>query len=212
MESIKNVLATLPPTTNTKHPRNTTPPIEDKKVENNYGVINLRHTFGAFRPEPGTEAALAAMKNHATGKSDHPLVLIYGGVGNGKTHLLEATVLTLNLNHVYTNYYTFAQVIRNLKACMRDGSPITVDEMLNRLSTCRSLIIDDIGSGTHDTAWQNAMLEDIVDRRYHAELLTAMTTNKKLEDLPPRVVSRFGDKAVSVRVLNAGKDYRKGRE
>jgi hypothetical protein len=54
-------------------------------------------------------------------------------------------------------------------------------------------------------------LQDVIDERWTAKLITVLTTNKdltELQQISPRIYSRMCDQDLSVVVENQGKDYR----
>jgi DNA replication protein DnaC len=174
-------------------------------------LSSINHTFATFKRIPGTEKALKAFQDLALGKTEKPLLLCYGGVGNGKTHLCEALVIELNRRGIFTRYYTFGEIIRTLRRTMRDDSRISPSDLLERYCQARTLVVDDVGMGGSGSEWEFGQLEEIVSERYRFHLLTVMTTNRDIKELPERVVSRFSDPAVATLVLNSGKDFRKNR-
>ena len=186
---------------------------EDKREElrRSLGVSSLGHTFEAFEVLPGTREAYASFMSLAEGKTGRPLLLCYGGVGNGKTHLCEATVIALYQRGLFCRYVTMARLMRVLKAAMRPDAMASPDVLLDRFSQARWLVLDDAGMGGSGSEWEYGQLEEIVNERYRERLYTVMTTNRDLEELPERIVSRFSDPAVGTIVLNSGADYRRRR-
>jgi len=82
------------------------------------------------------------------------------------------------------------------------------DDIFERFRRARRLIIDDVGSGSTGSNWEWGELEDIVNYRCREGLLTVVTTNLDLKELPDRIVSRFDD-AVNGRIaLISAPDYR----
>ena len=172
-------------------------------------VSSLENTFDNFKPVPGTEKALAAFKTLAYSKTDKPMLLCYGGVGNGKTHLCEATAITLYKRGIFCRVMTMARTMRALKQCMGSEPLAPYDELLDRYCHCGHLIVDDVGMGGSGSDWEYGQLEEIVVARYRERLFTIMTTNRDLTELPKRIVSRFRDPDVGMVVLNEGADYRR---
>jgi len=173
-------------------------------------VSSLEHTFDKFRVLPGTEDAFRAFRALARGETDKPFVVCYGGVGNGKTHLCEATVIELNNRGVLCRYYTVPEVMDLLKkAINRERDGVDPVELLQRFCRAPALILDDLEIGTD---WERQQLEKLIDSRYRDRRLTAIVSNRDLDELErwsERIVSRFCDPDVSVLVLNRGEDYRR---
>ncbi len=168
------------------------------------GVASLDNTFENFKTVPGTQKSLAAFKALA-GITDKPLLLCYGGVGNGKTHLCEATAIALYKRGLFCRVLTMDRMMSALKQCMNPEPRISYEELLSNYSYAERLIIDDV----EGTDWAFGELEKIVRVRYRERLLTLLTTNRDLKELPERIVSRFQDPDVGTVVLNEGADYRR---
>lgn len=182
---------------------------EREELRKSLGVTSLENTFGNFKPVPGTEKALASFEALASGKTEWKMLLCYGGVGNGKTHLCEASVVTLYERGIFCRVMTMARMMRALKECMRPDAVIAYDELIERYCRCGHLVVDDVGMGGSGSDWEFGQLEEIVVARYRERLFTIMTTNRDLTELPERIVSRFRDPDVGVVVLNQGADYRR---
>jgi DNA replication protein DnaC len=219
VEPIKDALANLKRETNTQRQKSgdnsdrETPErsTEDKPEElrRSLNVSSLNHTFENFEVLPGTAEAYKAFKALAEGQTDRPLLLCYGGVGNGKTHLCEAAIIALYKRGLFCRYLTMARLMRSLKAAMRTEAISSFDVLLERFCRSQRLVLDDVGMGGSGSEWEYGQLEEIVNERYRERLLTIMVTNRDLEELPERIVSRFSDPAVGVIVLNSGADYRR---
>ncbi len=172
-------------------------------------IGDMSHTFANFKSVPGAENCLRVFHEMAEGTSATPFAFCYGEVGNGKTHLLEATVIRLNERGLFTRYLTWGDIVNTIRRFIRhtEDEP-SANEILER--TCRAprLIIDDLGMGVTDTDWELAQLEAIINYRYRFKLFTAIATNKDIKDLPPRIISRLNDKEVCTKCLNRAPDYR----
>lgn len=181
----------------------------DTILKNSLGVSSINHTFEKFIRAAGTGESLKCFKNFAEQKPPY-MLLCHGGVGNGKTYLLEATAIRLREQGLFTRVTTMLNCTKSLKKTMREKYAIpTYDDILDNYCQASILLMDDIGMGMMDSKWENTVLEQIVNHRYNNRLWTAMTTNIDIKDLPDRVVSRFSDPDIGVVVYNTGKDYRR---
>jgi DNA replication protein DnaC len=182
------------------------------------GLATLDHTFDSFDQSwKGTEKAYAAARALGEGTLDKPFLLLYGGTGNGKTHLIEATIIALGQRGIWARYWTAAEMAAFLKAGINVemGHP-NLNERIEHLCRAGTLVLDDLGV-EKDTVWQWGNLEIIIDYRYRFRNITIVATNldiKELEEKSERIVSRFSDREVAQLVLNKGEDYRpmKGRK
>jgi len=179
------------------------------------GVSSLGNTFENFRRVAGTKEALAAFKALASGKTPWKMALIYGGVGNGKTHLCEAVVIELYKRGIHCRVLTMAEVMEGLKLAIshdkhgNDGKPwMPYADLLRSYGNRDYLVIDDVGMGAGGSEWDKDRLEEIIVARYRENLFTIMTTNRDPADLEVRIVSRFRDPDKGRVVLNEGADYR----
>lgn len=184
--------------------------LADKREElrKSMGVSSMDNTFEALKPWPGTEEALAAFKALASGETNWKMLLVYGGVGNGKTHFCEATAIALYKRGLFCRVMTMDRMMRMLKESIGSDRQISFDELVGNYSS-GSLILDDVAG----TEWEFEQLEKIIRVRYRENLFTILTTNLDLKELPERIVSRFRDPEKGRVILNQGEDYRpeKGR-
>ena len=171
-------------------------------------VSDDKHTFATFKQTKGTELAFKAFKALAEGATDKPFLFTYGPVGNGKTHLVEALILRWWERGINCRYFTVYEMIDRIKAGIPDDATFSADEVVQALSTQKRLVMDDLGV-EYETPFTQSKLEQIVDSRYRARLVTVMTTNKDLSQLSERIISRFSDPEVSQFVLNSARDYRR---
>ncbi len=153
------------------------------------------------------------MKALAAGKVP-PLLLIYGGAGSGKTHLIEALIIALGKRGIYVPYLTVAEFMDRLKASIQPepGYPGLETTTMN-YAKMPGLVLDDWGI-EYGTNWEASRLEMVIDYRYRASLLTVVTANRdyvELNRLHPRIISRFSEPGVGQIILNEAEDYRRRR-
>ena len=186
-----------------------TPSLKSLPDMNNQIAVSLRvnpgNTFESFEREPGTTQVLSAFRQVLDGPRF--MLLEYGGVGNGKTHLLHASALELYQKGLFTRVLVFSEILSMLRASINNPER-DYDYILNNYCHADRVIIDDIGAGGSDSEYGDRILESIVCTRYNRNLLTLMATNRDITTLPERVLSRLQDKSTSFLVQNKGGDYR----
>lgn len=180
---------------------------EAQTYDDKRGLSKLQ-TLTDFDVEEGAHKALQAAKNLAKGSAP-PLLFIQGGVGCGKTHLANAVALKLAQGGRKVRLWRSDDLLEYL----REG--IDEHELRSRLIETQAidvLVIDDFASEKYlveKGAWALEKFEQIIDHRYHAGMVTMMTTNNNWDELPERIRSRFQDKQLAVMVWNKADDYRK---
>lgn len=188
-----------------------------ERLRQNLRVTSLDNTFENFDRIKGIEKTLAAFMELASGATHLKLLLNYGGVGNGKTYLCEATAIKLYQRGIFCRVVTLSDIVRILKSCMGKEPLDDFNQTFERYCSSSHLIIDDVGMGDSGSIWDFGQLEEIIRRRYFSQLFTVITTNldikfdKKYPNIPfipERIVSRFRDPDVGMVVLNEGEDYR----
>lgn len=182
--------------------REPTPEEKREQLRQSLGVSSLDNTFATLKPWPGTEKAVVAFKALASGKTNWKMLLCYGGVGNGKTHFCEATVLELAKRGVFCRIMMMDRMMGVLKECI--GSDRSMDTLRHRYAQADRLIVDEVGG----TDWEFEQLDKIIQERYRDCLFTILVTNLDIKELPERIVSRFRDREKARLILNKGEDYR----
>lgn len=164
-------------------------------------------TLDEFIPVKGAATSLEAARE-LTEAGARPFLLVYGNVGCGKTHLGNAVALKLAQAGQKVKFRRADDLLEYL----REG--IDEHELRSRIiefQVVDVLVIDDFESAKlqgEKGSWSLEKMEQIIDHRYHAGLITMITTNDDLKDLPPRVLDRFSDKAVAKMVHNAAQSFR----
>jgi len=167
--------------------------------------MSLDDTFENFKPMPGTELALAAFKAVLDGPQF--MLLCYGGVGNGKSHLCDAAAIELYKRGKFCRVMKLPEMLSTLRRAINNPE-MDYDGILGNYCYAGRLIVDDIGAGGSDREFGDRVLETIVGARYGRQLFTIMTSNREFSELPERVKSRFEDTVTSYLVLNEGEDFR----
>lgn len=171
-------------------------------------ITSWDNTFAKFKKMVGTKDALTAFEQLTSGMTSWKMLLCYGAVGNGKTHLCEATAIELYKQGKFTRVLTMSKLMSILKSTLNKDSEITIEYLISIYQHMDRLIIDDVGMGGSGSDWEFGQLEDIINYRYRENLFTIITTNRDLTELPRRIVSRFQDPDRGRVILNGGKDYR----
>ena len=161
-------------------------------------------SFETFKPTLDTTDVLQAFRAIAFEESPPPLLIVYGTTGNGKTHLCEATATELLKRGIDCRLWAVADLISQLKESISDN---TTEQTISGLKRVPVLILDEWGQN-YGTDWETQKLEEIVVSRERERLITIITTNLELKDLPERIVSRGRDTEDAVILLNKGVDYR----
>ncbi len=146
----------------------------------------------------------------ATGQANYWMLMVYGGVGNGKSHLCEATVIEMFDRGLRVKRDRWSDVVRTMKSHFnsRDREMIPYGEYFANLRSRARLIFDDVGSGSTLGSWEWGELEDIIDYRYERRLFTIVTTNMDIKSFPERILSRFRDRTKARLILNESVDHR----
>lgn len=109
-------------------------------------------------------------------------VVITGDVGTGKTHLLVALVRHFTLEKgIRTRMIEFSHLLSMLREAYERRSN-SVD-LLNNLSTVPVLAIDELGKGRNND-WQISIIDELISKRYNANLAIFGTSNYALTKPP----------------------------
>jgi len=186
--------------------------MESPVYQRQQGARQVEQTFDNFRvpPKGGSRDARDAAHAWTDARATFIWLLIYGGTGNGKSHLCNAALRALLGRGVSARLTTAATILQALRTGIQDH---TADERMQGYQQVPTLIIDDLGAGMkhpeeRGSEWEWARLEEILVYRYENVLPTMCTTNLQPSELPERIASRFNDTAMSRIVHNAGGDYR----
>jgi chromosomal replication initiator protein len=159
-----------------------------------YPNINKRFSFESFVVGSGNEfaksAALAVAE--APGKTKFNPLLIYGGVGLGKTHLLQAIgnyALSLDSDYRLT-YVTSEEFYLNFIDAIKNNSTKTFTE---RFRSSDLLLLDDVHflAGKESTQEEFFFIFNTLYQNGRQIVLTSDRPPASLQGLQDRLVSRF---------------------
>lgn len=180
-------------------------------LRNELGALAAK-TFAAYVPtwpsDPRQRDSLHRARQHAMQYADAPgdrWLFISGPPGTGKSHLAAAAAIQIAQTQQVAGYYrSVPDMLDALRSGYRAG---TFDANVLALCTVPVLVLDDLGAEP-DTEQNRALLFRMVNfRADRTELLTVITSNAPLADVPDRrIASRLAMRCIEIRIV-AG-DYR----
>jgi len=174
-------------------------------------ISSYNSTFDNFKALAGTEKSLAAFKAF-TGETTWNMLLNIGTAGCGKTHLCEALSLAWLEQGIRVRVYVWPEFIKLLQSTFKGDLQGQLDTIFTRYKKAPRLIMDDVGmGGAVDKSWEWGVLDELINYRWRERLITVMTTNLDITELPDRTVSRFRDRLYGRVILNNSEDYRPKR-
>ncbi len=158
---------------------------------------------------PDQSASLAQAREAALRFALEPKgwLLLYGGVGCGKTHLAAAIANERLARGEPVLFISVPDLLDHLRTTFHPDSDVTYDQRFEEVRTAPLLILDDLGAES-PTPWALEKLYQIVNHRYMARLPTVFTTNIPLENFEPRMRSRLLDETLTTVCRITAPDYR----
>ncbi|HEY3289129.1 MAG TPA: ATP-binding protein [Anaerolineae bacterium] len=137
-------------------------------------------------------------------------LVMWGGRGNGKSHLCASVANHLIAAGTAALFITMPDLLAALRQAMDLQTNTEQESYTGRMHTFKTvtvLILDDLGAeGKSD--WSDSVLFEILDYRYRNRLATMIVTNCRLDEFDPRVESRMKDTSLSNVVENSAADFR----
>jgi DNA replication protein DnaC len=173
-----------------------------------------RMTFEAFRSDGVGLSESARFNLHTAydlaqefAQDPRGWLVITGNYGCGKTHLAAAIANhRLSLGHP-AMFVVVPDLLDHLRATYAPTSTVTYDERFDSIRESPLLVLDDLGAH-NSTPWAQEKLFQILNHRYNSRLPTVITTNQRLEELDPRLLSRLVDPDLSRVYGIVAPDYR----
>lgn len=194
--------------------------IETRRNTRLWAMSNLEaladKTFDTFLLEPSDlhEGQLASLRNAFDVAREYALepqgwLVLQGGYGSGKTHLAAAIA---NYRFTLGNdvlFVTGPDLLDHLRSTYGPSSEMNYDDLFERVRNVSLLVLDDLGAES-STPWALEKLYQLINHRYTRRLNTIFTTNKRIDDLDPRIRSRLIDWSLSNTVTIEVPDFRRG--
>ena len=178
--------------------------ISGNKYRAGQGARPVTQTFDNFTLIHGARESYEAAKAWTNPGADFIWLLIYGGTGNGKSHLCNAALDTLLSRGQKAKLITANGLFAELRMAMSDH---TTDAVMLGYQQTAELIIDELDEECSE--WEWARLQELLIARDDAKKATMVATNLDWCDLPERIGSRFQDREYARMVQNAAPDYRR---
>ena len=173
-----------------------------------------RATFDNWLRDPKTDNCYETVKRYADSfdKTVTDGLCIYGSPGNGKSHLAAALVHSTVTKGYTAVFIEVPDLFAKIKATYNDDSDgISESKILNALSKCDLLVLDDAGA-EKPSVWVQEKFYQIINARYKNHLPLVITTNTKdmagLEDV---IGFRAYDRVLEMcrPLKNNGESYRR---
>jgi len=185
---------------------------EQRRIEELERISNLEivrdKTFETFVPDvPGVRRAYLRAVEYA--KRPQGWLVLFGNYGVGKTHLAAAIANHALKRQIQVLFSIVPDLLDHLRSTLGPSSEVEYDERFELIRTVPLLILADLGT-KNTTPWAREKLFQIVNYRYNDALPTVITSNRKPEDIDPRIFSRMSDRALcEEHIIIDAADYRR---
>jgi len=144
-------------------------------------LSNYKTTGKQEGAAPAKKAALRFVEQYPLDKTG---LLLFGGVGRGKTHLavgiIKELIARYDINCLFCSY---GELLKQIQNSYNFSVEATELEVLRPVFEAKVLVLDDLGS-TQTTGWVWDTVSMILNARYNENRTTIITTN--FPDAPPR--------------------------
>ena len=176
---------------------------------------NAPRYFSNFEHVQGTQEAFDACREFAHGDGANVLLLA-GGVGSGKSHLMESMARTMFSNNKSLRYMLAPVLMDDFRSPEGKG---TKDDLMDRYDITHNLLIDDLGMERR-TEYVVEEFTKLIEKRIQYGGINsrlAIATNLDAQAMEERYGSRIADRLWSrsdldVRtVIVSAESYRQGK-
>lgn len=148
-------------------------------------------TFDNFTPRTGTEDGIRAARDFVAGTKPQNILTMIGGVGSGRTHLLEAIGRAYaNKPGVIVRFELVSEMLDRMRATHSSYSNEGLYELTAYYRTAHVLLLDDLGL-ERQTDFAVERLTALVDDRYRNGGKLAVSTNISTQD---EMAEHMGDR------------------
>jgi len=181
-----NVIITLKNSTDRRKTKT-----KELKKQTTHSLLNPSHSFSNFMVGGSNQFAYAAVKSVSenAGKVYNPL-FIYGGVGLGKTHLMQSAGNVFQDEGKIVIYTTVEQFTNDFTRSIRNNS---MERFREKYRTCDVLLVDDIQFLSNKEGIQEEFFHTFEALKGDNKqiIFTADKHPKKIAGLEERLQSRF---------------------
>ena len=144
------------------------------------GARFAERTIESWQERLGTEKAFAAVVQYVANWEKHTTegsgLLLFGGVGNGKSHLAAAVVNALIPKGVSAVFQSAPDLLRLFRSSYDEDSKVKEQQLMDALAEVDLLVLDDLGAEKW-TEYSEAQLYQVIDTRYRHKKPLIVTTN-----------------------------------
>lgn len=182
-------------------------PVEKKTITFRSN-LNEEFHFHNFIAGPSNDKAYAAAQRVGAGSLDLNPLIIYGGTGLGKSHLMHATGNALRNSGKRVLYITAETFSNDYIRSLRDPK-FTIDDFTALYRNVDALLIDDVQflSGKEKSQEEFFHTFNSLFDQKRQIILTCDRFPKEVEGLEQRLISRFGN-GLNVSVVPPGFETR----
>jgi len=164
---------------------------KEVKKQTSHSLLNPSHSFSNFMVGGSNQFAYAAVKSVSEnpGNVYNPL-FIYGGVGLGKTHLMQSAGNIFQNDGKVVIYTTVEQFTNDFTRSIRNNS---MERFREKYRTCDVLLVDDIQFLSNKEGTQEEFFHTFEALKGDGKqiIFTADKHPKKIAGLQERLQSRF---------------------
>jgi len=123
--------------------------------------------------------------------------------------LASAIANELLKQHYRVLFAVVPDLLDHLRSTFGPSSEIQYDQRFEMIRDAAVLILDDLGT-ENTTPWAREKLFQIINHRYNGRLPTVITSNRRPEEIEPRIFSRMSDRSICDEfIIMDGDDYRR---
>lgn len=147
-------------------------------------------TFDRFKVFPDVKLAYDTARNMAANPGKLRWLALVGWNGNGKTHLAISVCRAWLDAGIPARYTLISLLLDELREGFGKEGDYSYEERFRYYCKVPLLLLDDYGMESK-TDWVQEKLDTIVDYRLMNNLSLIVTSNKSLDEMPPRIRSRL---------------------